>query len=223
MINLLIENKEGIWQAFVETNIMMGLSIFISIIVSIPLGSLLFALSQDYLLKNRTLYQILSIGLNIIRSIPFLLFIFIMIPVNRAIWGTSFGVISSIIPLSLVTISIYARFVEQAYLSVDANIVDRSISMGASKYQIIRYFLLPSILNDLILSFTSTVISLLSYSTVMGVIGAGGLGDYAFREGYQQYNYQMMYLIIIIFVLYVFIIQSIGYFIAKKVNKYKES
>ena len=66
MINLLIENKEGVWQAFVETNIMMGLSIFISIIVSIPLGSLLFALSQDYLLKNRTLYQILSIGLNII-------------------------------------------------------------------------------------------------------------------------------------------------------------
>ena len=223
MINLLIENKEGIWQAFVETNIMMGLSIFISIIVSIPLGSLLFALSQDYLLKNRILYQILSIGLNIIRSIPFLLFIFIMIPVNRAIWGTSFGVISSIIPLSLVTISIYTRFVEQAYLSVDANIVDRAISMGASKYQIIRYFLLPSILNDLILSFTSTIISLLSYSTVMGVIGAGGLGDYAFREGYQQYNYQMMYLIIIIFVLYVFIIQSIGYFIAKKVNKYKES
>lgn len=222
MIEVFLNNKEEILHAFIETNIMMIISIVLSIFISIPLGSLLYALNKEFILKNKTLYQILSIGLNIIRSIPFLLFIFIMIPVNRFIFGTSFGIISSIIPLTLVTVSIYTRFVEQAYINIDQKIIDRAISMGATKYQIIRYFLFPSIVNDLVLSFTSVVISLLSYSTVMGVIGAGGLGDYAFREGYQQYNYDLMYVIIIVFIIYVFFIQTIGYIITKRVNRFKE-
>lgn len=222
MIDLLIQHKEGIFKAFLETNIMMIVSISLSLIISIPLGSLLYAFGQEYLIKNKLVYQIISIFLNMIRSIPFLLFIFILIPLNRFVWGTSFGVISAIIPLTLITVSIYTRFVEQAYLSLDQNIVDRAISMGANEFQIIRYFLFPSIVNDLVLSFTSSVISLLSYSTVMGVIGAGGLGDYAFREGYQQYNYPLMYLVIIVFVIYVFIIQTIGYLISKRINKFKE-
>ena len=91
--------------------------------------------------------------------------------------------------------------------------------MGANKFQIIRYFLLPSIKIDLILSFTSVAISTLSYSTVMGVIGAGGLGEFAYRFGYQDYNYPLMYLLVIIFVIYVYIIQLIGYYIANKVVK----
>lgn len=221
MIETFIQNKDAIFKAFLETNQMMIISIVLSLIISIPLGTLLYALKKDYLYENRLVYQILSFLLNTLRSIPFLLFIFILIPVNRAIWKTSYGVISSIIPLTLVTVSIYTRFVEQAYLNINQNIIDRAISMGANKYQIIRYFLFPSITNDLVLSFTSTIISILSYSTVMGVIGAGGLGDYAFRYGYQEYNYKLMYLVIIIFIIYVFIIQSIGYFLAKKLNKFK--
>lgn len=221
MIETFIQNKDAIFKAFLETNQMMIVSISLSLLISIPLGTLLYALKKDYLYENRLVYQILSFLLNTLRSIPFLLFIFILIPVNRAIWKTSYGVISSIIPLTLVTVSIYTRFVEQAYLNINQNIIDRAISMGANKYQIIRYFLFPSITNDLVLSFTSTVISILSYSTVMGVIGAGGLGDYAFRYGYQEYNYKLMYLVIIIFIIYVFIIQTIGYFIAKKLNKFK--
>ncbi|WP_282926406.1 methionine ABC transporter permease [Helcococcus kunzii] len=221
MIETFIQNKDAILKAFIETNLMMIISIVLSLIISIPLGTLLYALNRDFLIKNKVLYQIFSFLLNTLRSIPFLLFIFILIPVNRAIWKTSYGVISSIIPLTLVTVSIYTRFVEQAYININQNIIDRAISMGANKFQIIRYFLFPSITNDLVLSFTSTVISILSYSTVMGVIGAGGLGDYAFRYGYQEYNYQLMYLVILIFILYVFIIQSIGYFIAKKLNKFK--
>lgn len=222
MLDLLIQNKEEILKAFYETNIMMIVSLFFTFIISIPLGTLLFSLKKDYLIKNKVIYQILSFIINALRSIPFLLFIFILIPLNRKIWGTSYGVVSSFIPLILVSVSIYSRFIEQAYLNVNDDIINRAISMGATKFQIIWYFLLPSITNDMILSFTSVVISLLSYSTVMGVIGAGGLGDYAFRFGYQEYNYKLMYLIIIIFIIYVFIIQSIGYFIARKLTKYKE-
>ncbi|MFM1514242.1 methionine ABC transporter permease [Helcococcus ovis] len=222
MFDLLIQNRKEIFQAFIETNIMIAATIIFSLIVSLPLGTLLYSLNKEYLIKNKILYQILSFALNTLRSVPFLLFIFVLIPVNRFLFNTSYGVISAIIPLSLVTISIYTRFVEQAYINIDQSIIDRAISMGATKIQIIYYFLFPSIYSDLILSFTSVIMSTLSYSTVVGVIGAGGLGDYAFRYGYQEYNYKLMYLIIIIFVLYVFFIQSIGYFIAKKANKYKE-
>ena len=222
MLNLLIENFEDIFKAFMETNQMMLVSVILSLIISIPLGTLLFALNRDFLIKNKLAYQILSFILNTLRSVPFLLFIFILIPINRYLFGTSYGILAAILPLTLVTVSIYSRFVEQSYTNISEDIIDLAISMGATKFQIIYYYLFPSITNDLILSFTSVVISTLSYSTVMGVIGAGGLGDYAFRYGYQEYNYPLMYLIIIIFIIYVFIIQSIGYFLARKFSNYKE-
>lgn len=221
MIDTFIKNIDGIYKAFIETNIMLFVTIILSLIISIPLGTILFSLKKNYLIKNNFLYHVLSFILNTLRSVPFLLFIFILIPVNRFFWKTSYGVISSIIPLTLVTVSIYTRFVEQAYMNVSQNIIDRANSMGATKFQIIIYFMFPSIINDLVLSFTSTVISILSYSTVMGVIGAGGLGDFAFRYGYQEYNYKLMYVVIIIFILYVFLIQSIGYLVAKKLSIYR--
>ncbi len=219
MINLIQKYQNEILISFMETNFMLFISMTICLVLSIPLGILLFSLNKEYLLKNSLIYELLSIILNMLRSIPFLIFIFILIPFNRFLFGTAFGNLAATLPLALVSISIYTRFVEQALLNVSHNIVDRAISMGANKFQIIRYFLLPSIKIDLILSFTSVAISTLSYSTVMGVIGAGGLGEFAYRFGYQDYNYPLMYLLVIIFVIYVYIIQLIGYYIANKVVK----
>ena len=213
MIDLFLKNYDGIVKAFRETNYMMGISMVTVFVISMPLGILLFSLSKDYLLKNKALYEGLSIFLNALRSVPFLIFVFILIPVNRFLFKTSFGNIA---------VSLYARFVEQALLNVPQKIIDRAISMGATKFQIIRYFLLPATVGNLILSFTYTTISLLAYTTVMGVIGAGGLGEFAFRYGYQEYDYNLMYLIVLIFIIYVFIIQTIGYGLAKKFTGKKE-
>lgn len=219
MINLIQKYQNEILISFMETNFMLFISMTVCLVLSIPLGILLFSLNKEYLLKNSLIYELLSIILNMLRSIPFLIFIFILIPFNRFLFGTAFGNLAATLPLALVSISIYTRFVEQALLNVSHNIVDRAISMGANKFQIIRYFLLPSIKIDLILSFTSVAISTLSYSTVMGIIGAGGLGEFAYRFGYQDYNYPLMYLLVIIFIIYVYIIQLIGYYIANKVVK----
>ena len=219
MINLIQKYQNEILISFMETNFMLFIWMTVCLVLSIPLGILLFSLNKEYLLKNSLIYELLSIILNMLRSIPFLIFIFILIPFNRFLFGTAFGNLAATLPLALVSISIYTRFVEQALLNVSHNIVDRAISMGANKFQIIRYFLLPSIKIDLILSFTSVAISTLSYSTVMGVIGAGGLGEFAYRFGYQDYNYPLMYLLVIIFIIYVYIIQLIGYYIANKVVK----
>lgn len=221
MLNQFLIHQKGIVQAIFETNIMLLYSVLFTVCVGLPLGILLFSLNEKVLYKNKILYQVISVFLNALRSVPFLIFIFVLIPVNRIIVGTGFGIHSSILPLGLVGVSLFSRFVEQSLLNVDYRIIQRAISMGATKFQILYYFLLPSIWADLVLSFTSIVISLVSYSTVMGVIGAGGLGDYAFRHGYQEYNYDLMYVIIIIFILYVMIIQNVGYLISKNISKNK--
>ncbi|MFA9414394.1 MULTISPECIES: methionine ABC transporter permease [unclassified Streptococcus] len=219
MLSDLTSHIPGIIEAFWETNFMVGLSLVFCLVIALPLGILLYALDTPVLLKQPLLYQVLSILLNTLRSIPYLIFIFILIPVSRFLFQTSFGNLAATLPLTLVSVSLYARFVDQALLNVPKGIIDRSISMGATPSQMIRYFLLPASKQDLVLSFTSTAISALSYSTVMGVIGAGGLGEYAYRYGYQEYNYPLMYLIVIIFVVYVFVIQNIGYLIAKLITK----
>lgn len=218
MMDLFIKNQAQILQALYETSFMLISSMLLCFILSLPLGVLLFALKKDYLLKHTVFYQFLSVFLNTLRSVPFLIFIFLLIPVSRFLFGTSFGNLAATLPLTLVAVSLYTRFVEQALLNVPDRIVERAVSMGATKFQIIRYFLLPSIKSDLILSFTSVCISVLSYSTVMGVIGAGGLGEFAYRYGYQEYDYPLMYLVVMIFIIYVYIIQNIGYVFAKRVT-----
>lgn len=209
----------GMIEAFWETNFMVGVSMVFCFALALPLGVVLFGLRTPVLFENKPAYQVLSTLLNTLRSIPYLIFIFILIPVNRFLFQTSFGNLAATLPLTLVSVSLYARFVEQALLNVPTSIIDRSISMGATNWQMIRYFLLPSSRRDLILSFTSTTISILSYSTVMGVIGAGGLGEYAYRYGYQEYNYPLMYVIVVIFVAYVFVVQNLGYFLAKRFSQ----
>lgn len=211
MINTFLEQKQGLLKAFFETSYMLFLTMAVTFVISVILGAILYILKDN----KRTLHQILSFFLNALRSIPFLIFIFLLIPVMRFIFNTSFGSTAAILPLSLVSISIYSRFVEQALLLVPTRIKIRAKSMGATTLQSLVYFLLPSVKSELILSFTSVSISVLSYSTVMGVIGAGGLGQYAFIYGYQEYNDDILYITAIIFILYVSAIQTMGYFLAK--------
>lgn len=219
MIELFLKHFSPLSVAFFESNFMLWTSMFFCLLFSLPLGFLLFALQKNYLYKNVFLHHLLSLFLNMLRSVPFLIFIFLLIPLTRFLFKTSFGNVAATFPLTLVGVSLYTRFIEQALLSVPTSIVDRAMSMGANKYQILRYFLLPSIKIDLVLSFVSVAISLLSYSTVMGVIGAGGLGEYAYRYGYQEYDYPLMYLVVAIFVLYVYLLQILGYTLAKYFQK----
>lgn len=215
MIDTFIKNKEGIFEALHETNYMVFLSMFLTLVFSIIFGSLLFYFREKKSFEHRVAYQSLSILLNTLRSIPFLVFVFMLIPLMRIIFSTSFGNTAAILPLSLVGLSIYSRFVEQALILVPNRIKLRAKSMGANEFQSLVYFYFPSIKSELILSFTSVFISILSYSSVMGVIGAGGLGEFAFRYGYQEYDNELLYLTAIIFALYVLVIQSVGYFLSK--------
>lgn len=219
MTDLLAKHGPAILKSFWETNLMLGVTLCLCFIIAFPIGILLFSLNKEYLIKNYLAYQMLNLLLGTLRSVPFLILIFILIPLNRFLFGTSFGTMAAVLPLTLVSVSLYARYVEQALLNVPDVIVQRALSLGANRKQIVRYFLLPSIKRDLILSFTATAISVLGYSTVMGVIGAGGLGEYTYRFGYQEYDYPVMYFIVLMFICYVFILQSFGYFLANRFSR----
>lgn len=211
--------KTEIYQALYQTFDMIFTAMIFTLIIGLILGFTLFITRSDGIYKNKIIYFFASAFINIIRSIPFILFIIVMIPFNRLILGTGFGVNASKIPLSLIGISTFARFTEQDLLDVNKSIYESSYALGANTIQYCIHFLLKEARSGLVLSFTSTSISLLSYSTVMGIIGGGGLGYLAISEGYYNFNYKLMWIIIIVMILIVQIVQTIGNILAKKYDK----
>lgn len=209
-------------QAMEETLIMMSISIFAAVLIGLPLGILLF-ISRENNNQGTILYQILNLLITVIRSFPYLLFVVAMIPVTRFLLGSSFGPIPASIPLSIVSIVIYARLVEQVLLDVPEDVGLLARSLGVSTYQYVKEFLLVEARSGLILSLTTTIVSMVSYSTVMGIVGGGGIGDFAIRYGYQRYEYGVMYFSILVMIVAVFSIQLIGNGLAKKLIKESRS
>lgn len=206
-------------KATIETFDMLGTALIISLLLGLMLGFLLFLTGSSGIRPNRLIYTILSGLINIIRSVPFILFIIVMIPFNRMIVGTGFGVLASKVPLSIIGVALYARFTETALLDVDKTIYETAYTLGANLWQYFWHFLLKEARSGLILNFTTMAISLLSYSTVMGVIGGGGLGYLAMSQGYQNFNYDLMWLIIGLMILLVQVIQVAGNWLAKRYDK----
>lgn len=219
MIETINKFKFDILKALYETLDMLVVSMIISFVFGLVLSFILFSTRKDSIYENKIVYFILSSLINIIRSIPFILFIIVLIPFNRILIGTGFGVNASKIPLSLIGIATFARLAEQSLLEVNKEMYETSYALGANKIQFFKYFLLKEARSSLILSFTSTTISLISYSTVMGIIGGGGLGYLAISEGYNNFNYKLMWIIIIIMIVLVQLIQFTGSKLAKHLDK----
>lgn len=217
-IESLLRFQNELLKASIETIQMMSVSMILSLIMGLLLGILLFVFREKGLYDKPICYFALSSFVNVVRSVPFILFIIVMIPINRKIIGTGFGVYASMLPLSIIGIAIFARFVEQDLLDVNRNTYETAYALGATKVQYFKDFLLVEARASLVLSFTSTCISLLSYSTVMGIIGGGGLGYLAMSEGYQNFNYPLMWIIIIMMIMIVQVMQKIGNIIANRID-----
>ncbi|GGI66331.1 methionine ABC transporter permease [Enterococcus alcedinis] len=204
-----------------QTAIMMGISLFFALVIGLPLGIGLFLSNPKFTQKKTVSYWVLNAIVSVIRSYPFLLLVVTLIPVVRFLIGRAFGPVPASFPLSLVAVAIFARLVEQVLLDIPQEIRLLADSLGANKWQYICYFLLVEGRSGLILAFTTTIVSMVSYSTVMGIVGGGGIGDFAIRYGYQSYQYGIMYLAIILMVCFVFLIQMIGNQIAYQLDKRK--
>lgn len=198
--------KEGVIQSFQMTSI----SLLISIMIGIPLGALVVLTRPGQLLANRFIYQVLNIIINIIRSVPFIILLFFIIPFTRFIVGTSIGIQGIIVPLVIYTSPYIARLMESALLEVDHGVVEAYKAMGMKNHQIIWHVLLREGRPAIILGLTMATISLIGATAMAGLVGGGGLGDIAYRFGFQQYQTQLMYVVVILLIVLVQVIQTIG-------------
>lgn len=204
-----------------ETGIMMAISMIICLLIGLPLGLGLFLANPKVKGNRFGLYWGLNFIVTVIRSFPYLLLVIALIPVTRGMLGKAFGPIPSSVPLSIVAVAIFARLVEQVLLDVPEEIYFLANSLGTSQLQYIWNFLLVEARSGLVLAYTTTAVSMVSYSTVMGVVGGGGIGDFAVRVGYQRYEYGIMYVAIIIMIALVFILQMMGNLLAQTIDKRK--
>lgn len=219
--NKMMEYWPSLLTSLEETGIMMTIAMLMCLLGGLPLGLSLFLTNPKVHGKYPWFYWGLNFLVTVIRSFPYLLFVIALIPVTRSVLGKAFGPVPAAVPLSIIAIAIFARLVEQVLLDVSKDTYTLANSLGTTRFQYVWYFLFVEARSGLVLAYTTTTVSMVSYSTVMGVIGGGGIGDFAVRVGYQRYEYGVMYVAIAIMIALVFILQMFGNLIAQTLDKRK--
>ncbi|MGD6966365.1 methionine ABC transporter permease [Rossellomorea vietnamensis] len=219
MLEVLVQYEAEIWRSIGQTFVMVGISILAAILLGLPVGTLLFLTRKGNMLENQWLFSIVNLLVNIIRSFPFLLLVVFLIPFTRLIIGTAIGTAAATVPLAIIAIAHYSRLVEQSLLDVPRGVMEAAISMGASVKEVIFKFVYVEARSGLVLGLTTSIISFISYSTIMGVVGGGGIGDFAIRYGYQQFKTDLMLYMIVIMIIFVQLIQFAGTTVARLIDK----
>src|SRR5690606_11532563 len=209
---------KGAW----ETIVMTFVSGFFGFLIDLPTGVMLFLTRKGQVLENTSLNHIVSVLVNIFRSIPFIILIVWMIPFTRMLVGTSIGVEAALVPLSIGAAPFMARMVENSLIEVPNGLIEASRAMGATPFQIVYKVLLPEAFPSLINTATITLITLVGYSAMGGAVGAGGLGQIGYQYGYVGYDVVVMNTVLVSLVVLVFIIQFSGDYLSKKVDHRKQ-
>ena len=184
-IERVIEYAPRLFESLYETGIMMVFAMVAAILLGLPLGTLLFLTSRNKPMDNKILYQVASVFVNIVRSFPFLLLVVVMQPLIRFFYGRATGdPVAASFPMMLIAIALYARFVEQSLHDVPKGVMEMAESMGATTTQLVWKFLYVEARSSLIIGFTTAFVSFISYSTIMGVVGGGGIAQRLGRGGH---------------------------------------
>lgn len=199
-----------IGRATLDTLLMLGGSMTLTVVFGIPLGVLLYLSGKGRLAANPIVNGVLSLIVNILRSVPFIILLIVMLPVTVLMVGTSLGVAGAIPPLVVGAAPFYARLVETALREVDKGVVEATQAMGGSTFQIVTRALIPEAMPGIVAGATVTAIALVSYTAMAGVVGAGGLGDLAVRFGYQRFQTDVMVVTVVLLLLLVQGLQMIG-------------
>lgn len=202
-----------------NTIYMVGVSALIALLIGLPIGVILMITDREGICHRPFLYRALEVIVNITRSFPFAIFMVALIPFTRWVIGTSLGTTASIVPLSLAAAPFIARLVEVSLKEVDPKLIEAAKVMGSTNWQIVRKVLLPESLSSLIHAITLTLITLIGYSAMAGLIGGGGLGKVAFQYGYNRFNPFIMFITIVHIVILVQLIQWYGDRLAKNIRK----
>ena len=207
-----------IGDALIETIVMVAVSGFVGALAGIPLGIVLFVTDKKSFLPMPVLNITLGTVINAMRSVPFIILLVAIIPFTRMVVGSSIGTAAAIVPLTLSVAPFIARMVETRLREVDKGLIEAAQSMGATHLQVVTKVLLPEAMPGIVAGLTISVISLIGYSAMAGAVGGGGLGDLGIRYGYQRFNPEVMWTVVLVLIVLVQGLQSLGDRIVRKLS-----
>ncbi|OUM94042.1 MAG: metal ABC transporter permease [Thermobacillus sp. ZCTH02-B1] len=208
-----------IWQATRETLIMLGASLALSVPIGLVVGVLVFLTSPGQFWQQIWVHRLLSLIVNVTRSVPFIIMLIYVMPLTRWLVGTSIGVKGAIPPLVIAAAPFFARLTEIALREVDRGVIEAAEAMGTPRLTIIRRVLLREARTGLIAGITVTAVNLVSYTAMSGVVGGGGLGDLAIRYGYQRFRPDVMAVTVLLLVILVQLLQSFGDRLVRRLSR----
>ncbi|HAQ06936.1 MAG TPA: methionine ABC transporter permease [Bacillus bacterium] len=206
-------------KAFFETIYMVGIAVLVSVIVGLPTGVLLFVTDKGLFLENQIFKNIAGFIVNMIRSVPFIILLIALLPLANLIAGTTIGPTAASVSLSVAAIPFFARIVEQSLREIDKGVIEAAVATRATPWMIIKDVLIPEARPRIVQGVTITIISLVAYSAMAGIVGGGGVGDLAIRFGYYRYDNTIMITTVIILICLVQLIQFGGDRVARLVDK----
>lgn len=209
----------GLWTAIKETIYMASISVVFAVIIGFILGISVYLTQKNGLLENLYISKILNFVINILRSIPYIILLFLLMNFTKMLVGTTLGATAALPSLIVSSAPFYARMCIISLNEIDSGVIEASKSMGATNIQIIKKVLIPEAKPALVSSITVMAISLVGYTAMAGAIGAGGLGNFAYLYGVVRNSKATTYLSTFIILVIVFIIQAIGDYYVKKIDK----
>ncbi len=204
-------------QSVAQTLQMVSVTMLIGAVVGTLIGILLYATRPGNLLEHRVVFAAVNLVINVVRPIPFIIFISLVQPLSLALTGRSVGTQAAILPMTLMASVVVGRIVEQNLVGIDTGLVEAARAMGASRARVLFDVVVRESIGPLVLGYTFVFIGVVDMSAVAGYIGGGGLGDLAITYGYQQFNYAVTLLAVVVIIAIVQLAQVIGNRLAHRV------
>lgn len=205
-------------EAALQTLTMVGVSALISALLGLALALVLVTTGPGGLYASVWVNRVVGNIVNVFRSVPFIILLVVLIPFTRLVVGTTIGVWAAVVPLTVAGTPFFARIAEVSLREVDHGLIEAAQAMGALRWHIVRYVLLPEALPGIISGLTITLVAMIGSSAMAGAVGAGGLGDLAIRYGYQRFNTELMFAVLIGLVALVSLVQVIGDTLSRRVD-----
>lgn len=210
---------ETVGQALIETLIMVIPSTFFALVLGFVPAILVTLTAPDGLAPNKGVYKVLDFIINTLRSLPFIILMFLLVPLARVLVNTSIGVEAAIVYLSIAAAPFVARIIENSLREVDKGVIEAAKAFGASNGQILFKVMLVEAVPSMVSGLTLTVISIVGYSAMAGALGAGGLGTVAVNYGYYRTQWDVLITTVIVLIILVQVLQSLGDYLYKKLSK----
>lgn len=210
---------DGFPAAIWETLYMTLISTFLALILGLIFAIILFMSAKNGLRPNAKIYRFFDVLTNTLRSFPFIILIIAIAPITKLIVGTNIGTSATIVPLTIGAAPFIARLIESSFKEVDFGIIEAAKSFGASDWQIIFKVVLVEALPSIISNITMTLIVIIGFSAMAGVVGGGGLGTLAINRGYNGFDNEILYIAVVVLLIIVQIFQSLGDWLYKITKK----